>query len=590
MSLPHSADLDLVPKPVAHLPLVRAVIDQLRIPAIVDELMPPDPRSRVSDGECITAMILNILEGRVALYDMERWLARTDVELLLGEGVNAAHFNDARLAACLDHIADRGTEELLSAVVKDYITREDAPRTYTVHQDTTSLTLFGAYASAKPEDGPVPAYGYSKDHRPDLKQLVFGISLHGAVGIPLVGTMFAGNTADPVANRIHIEALADLLPEEHDVTIVGDSKLVDGPTVGQLLDQQFHFVSLVSHSFALRAELVDEVRRAGETMPELARADGRTKADPPRVYRGRSFERPFTVTDLSGNNKREVSLRFLVVESTQLEDQEEKALERRLSKERETFAKSLASASKRTYACEADAVHVMEKLTSKLQYHVAHVEVRSEVVTLKRARRGRPKAGEEAPRATVYRLVESEPLTPSEEAVANLEFHSRHFVLVTDHLDREAWPDERILAEYRHQHVLEGHTGFRWLKNVATVAPVFLHTPRRIAALGVVFVLALMVRNYLQFELRRQLAEKGETIPDRLGKPTAKPTTETAMIPFATVTIVHVSFAGQSLGRKLTPLPEAARTVLRMLGVDESVFSTPRRREFRPSPPENPGM
>ena len=79
-------------------------------------------------------------------------------------------------------------------------------------------------------------------------------------------------------------------------------------------------------------------------------------------------------------------------------------------------------------------------------------------------------------------------------------------------------------------------------------------------------------------------------MPDRLGKPTQKPTTETALLAFAAVTIVVVTVAGQSLGRKLTPLPEAARTVLRMLRVDESVFLTPPPRKIPISVPETPEM
>ena len=103
-------------------------------------------------------------------------------------------------------------------------------------------------------------------------------------------------------------------------------------------------------------------------------------------------------------------------------------------------------------------------------------------------------------------------------------------------------------------------------------------------------MLALMVRNYVQFELRRRLAETGDTVPDRLLKPTQKPTTETAMIAFAAVTVVHVTLAGTPLGRKLTPLSPAARTVLRMLRIDEGVFTTPPLRKFRPEPSETSGM
>jgi hypothetical protein len=119
---------------------------------------------------------------------------------------------------------------------------------------------------------------------------------------------------------------------------VADCKLVDAQTLGQLLLHQFHFVSLLPSNFNLRSELIETTRTAGEAqLPELARSPGRTKADPPRVYCGTSFERPFTVglSPASDNAIRQVPLRFLVVESTQLAEKEEAALDRKLVKERE---------------------------------------------------------------------------------------------------------------------------------------------------------------------------------------------------------------------------------------------------------------
>ena len=91
-----------------------AVIDLLEIPNAVNEMLPIDPCARVSDAQCVKVMLLNILEGRIALYDMENWLARTDWGLLLGTDCPPDAFNDTRLAACLDHIAKGGTEEILS--------------------------------------------------------------------------------------------------------------------------------------------------------------------------------------------------------------------------------------------------------------------------------------------------------------------------------------------------------------------------------------------------------------------------------------------------------------------------------------------
>lgn len=49
---------------VGHLPVVRAIMDELGIVQFVDRLPPMHSQARVSDGHCVAAMILNILSGR----------------------------------------------------------------------------------------------------------------------------------------------------------------------------------------------------------------------------------------------------------------------------------------------------------------------------------------------------------------------------------------------------------------------------------------------------------------------------------------------------------------------------------------------
>ena len=239
----------------------------------------------MTDAECVTAMILNILSGRVALYRMEEWFMLTDAEVLMGRGISSDWFNDTRLAVALDHLDDAGTDRVLGAIVERYLARDDRPREWSLHQDFTSFKLYGAY----PDGGdPLPTYGFSKDHRPDLKQLVFGLSLHGSVGIPLVHSVVSGNTSDQAANRDHLAQLSKMLPDEDEVTVVADCKLVDADTVGRVLGAGFHLVSLVPQTFSLRGHLIAE---AGADLPdpaswpELARKPGRTKSDPTKVYR-----------------------------------------------------------------------------------------------------------------------------------------------------------------------------------------------------------------------------------------------------------------------------------------------------------------
>ncbi len=64
--------------PIGHLPLIRAVIDDLGIVPVLEERSPKHPRSVMSDADCVVLMILNVLSGRVALHRMNDWLDRSD--------------------------------------------------------------------------------------------------------------------------------------------------------------------------------------------------------------------------------------------------------------------------------------------------------------------------------------------------------------------------------------------------------------------------------------------------------------------------------------------------------------------------------
>lgn len=564
-------DLDFQTRHVGHLPLIRALITKLGIDAVFDEALPKDPRSRVSDADCVAAMILNVLSGRCSLYQMQEYFKHVDTDLVFGSDIPADAFNDARLAAALDRIFDAGTDGLLSRVVQAYLGREEADAAYSIYLDTTSISLQGAYDVVPAEGAPTPLRGFSKDHRPDLKQLVFGLSLHGAVGIPLTSSMLDGNTADKHANQWNIEALASLLPEEHDATLVGDSKLVDAATMGQLLDEGFHFVSLVPLSFGVRTELVELVRQQDEELPELARTPGARKADPDKLYRGRSFRRAMKVVQPRTEDAREEEMTLLVVYSDTQAAGFDNALEKRCVQEEQRFRSAVKKANKRNLHCLEDAETAQREALDTLTLQTCDLRIEATEVAAKRSR-GRPRKGEERPTQTVYRLVYDD-LVPDDEAIDKARFHAAHFVLVTDRLD---WDDARILAEYRHQTMIEGHSGFRWLKNVALVAPIFLQTPHRIAALGLIFVLALMVRNYLQFELRRGLEESGATVRGRKVRVrTQAPTTETALLNFMGLSSALFFMGERFLQRKVERLSDDARTILDVLQVPAEVFTLP---------------
>lgn len=558
-----------------HLPLIRSLIDELGMMQVLDRHLPKPAQARVSDAECVVALILNILSGRLALWRMQSWLEEIDLELVLGEGADASAFNDTRLGSALDHIDEVGTDVLLSEVAVGWVSRPSHPQSYCAHLDTSSISVYGRYISV-PE--PVPTYGHSKDHRPDLKQLILGLSVVGPAAMPLTMSVSRGNTPEQKSNRDHLGRIAKLLPDEHEVTLVADCKLVDAKTMGQLLLQGLHVVSLVPETFTARRELVDKALSEHPDVslwPVLARKPGRKKADPELLYRGRSYERDLAILyeDDAGQPSREtVPMRLVVVHSDQLQAKFDAALDDKLQQEVSTLTEGQTRAQKKGFACEADAKSAADELVGKLRLHTAEVELLKSETPRKRARPGRPRR-EEKPEVDVRYRFEIR-LARDDAAIARVRHASSCFVLVSDWMS-EQWSDERVLAEYRAQSKLEGITGFRWLKDVAEIAPVFLENPQRIRALGLVFVLSLMVRNYLQYTLRSAMKARGEGVRHRFsGKIDDNLTTEMALAWFSGVQSVLVVLPDGRRTRAPPQLLPQALEILELLGLSADIYTT----------------
>lgn len=587
------SDLDILARPVAHLPFVRAVVDQLGILEAIEERCPRHPLNRVSDAQCVLALVLNVLCGRPALYRMDEWLGRLDVEVLFGVDTPAEAFNDTRLAEALDHLDEVGTDTLLADIVRAYLAHEGEPRAFSVHHDTTSVTLQGAYET---EAQPRPAHGFSKDHRPDLKQLIYGLTLHGAVGMPLVSTVSAGNTSDPAVARDHLARLVEVLPEAHEVTLVGDCKLVDARTVGRVLRAGLHFVSLLPDTFNLRQELIADAWVARPDVadwPLLAEKAGRRKDDPATAYRGSSVVRPFRtlLENSQGEGPESIEeLRFLVVWSDALATRFDEALEPKLARDEAKLQEAARRANGRGFSCEIDAQVAAQRVVAKAELHAVTIELTSEDVAVKRSGPGRPRNGDvrETTRVWRFRLA----LRRDDEVIAATRRRRGCFVLVSD-WGIEDWQDTRVLAEYRHQHLVEGHTGFRWLKGPAAVAPVFLKTPHRIRAMGLVLMLALMVRNYIQGTLRTELHARNETLIHPFTKqPQTNLTPEMAFEHFGGV-LTQVVRLGELTRRMPVQLQPPALQILALFGLDLSAFAPPPTsgtRKWRRLPRRTPGM
>ena len=188
------------------------------------------------------------------------------------------------------------------------------------------------------------------------------------------------------------------------------------------------------------------------------------------------------------------------------------------------------------------------------------------------ARRGHPAP---AAQPTVqWRVLSTLTILP--EQVAREATRRACFIVGTNLLDAATLPDEAVISTYREQGSVE--RGFRFLKDPLFLASsVFLKKPARIMALGFIMVLCLLVYRLAEHRLRAQLAVQRQTIPDQVGRPTARPTMRWVFQLFEGIDVLTVRSASptvqQVLGR--SPLHDRILALLGPLAVTIYQAGTP---------------
>ena len=171
-------------EPIGHLGLIAATIQDSGLMDVVNRQLGTKEGS-VKHGHRVAAMILNGLGFiNTALYMTPRFFHDKPLDLLLGEGVTAEQLNDDCLGRCLDKIASYGTTKWYSEIALEVVMKTGL-LSRMAHLDSTTLSLYGTYDGEHSEAGPKPLQGYSKDHRPDLKQVTLQCVSLGKSALPI---------------------------------------------------------------------------------------------------------------------------------------------------------------------------------------------------------------------------------------------------------------------------------------------------------------------------------------------------------------------------------------------------------------------
>src|SRR5712671_7072464 len=451
-------------------------------------------QEEITPGEAIKGMILNGLGfANRPLSLTPQFFANKPLDLLFRPGVEATMFNRFKLGRTLDEVDTYGCDLFFSEIALAVCTRERIDQRFN-HLDTTSFSLSGAYVPESDTQAIAITHGYSKDHRPDLKQAVLELMVAQDGGVPLASKSWDGNASD--TQIFHDRAAALLTTFQGSPTpryLIADSKLYSEDNAAQL--KQLGFITRIPGTLTLVSQVISQALRWATWQP----VDDATR-----------YQR-LALCHYG------MAQRWLIVSSEAALQRAEKRVSKAQKRELETVQKQLFHLQAKRFETQESAQAALSTLAGAWHYHQVAT---TELTEHKRyAGKGRPSA-QTSVQATLWQIRAE--VCPDAEAIHRQKQHKGCFVLGTN-IEASDLSDAEVIAAYKAQSQVEG--GFRFLKDTLFfVSSLFVKKPSRIQGLLMVMTVALLVYSVAQRRLRQALVRQKESLPNQINQPTQRPT------------------------------------------------------------------
>jgi transposase len=369
-------------KNLDHLGLVAGFCKEVGIANLIDKALPEQSEQKhISYGQLLEAMILNGLgfTGRT-LHMYSQYFQDKPLERLLGEGIEAKHINDDALGRCLDKLFEYGVSDIYQQLGEKVVQHLDLP-CEAINLDTTSFHVDGDYEVDDDFKGIHLTRGYSRDHRPELNQVILSLITENQACIPVYMKAHSGNTNDAETFKKLVKShISSLKSAEKCRYLIGDSALYVAETIKTLSEQNQFFITRVPQKIIEVKEL-------------LANLDTLSFSELNNGYRGALVE-----SDYAG-----IKQKWLVVHSRQANKRELKTLEKRIDKSMTASQKSFKKLCAQTFSCRADASKAVEIWETKQDY--AELDVSNIETIITHTGRGRPSLNTTG--TTLYKITGS---------------------------------------------------------------------------------------------------------------------------------------------------------------------------------------
>jgi transposase len=518
----------------------------------------------------IAHMIMTGDQRKVRLNEMLQGNRRS-LGVRLGCEIRESEFNDDRLGRLLTDLGRGETAEEIERELSAQCLRYYRLKTEkaTVRLDTTSVAVHGD------EDGSgVIAYGYSKDHRPDLRQFKVVMATLDPLGMPILTQLVAGNSSE---EGWYVPAYEEAIKSTgKDIMVIGDSKMSALATrahlhsggsryltplamVGKTTEDMEQWVdAAVAGTVALRcvqSASADAIGRGYEVVRE-------------QIYRDE--DRAVTVTWQE---------RVLVMQSEEYARSQEAGLRQRLTTARTSLTALTARKGKghRRYQT-AEALHaachsILEK-HAVVGLMTVTLECERQLRTVN-AHRGRPRKHTPHPPQRLSEEVSYKVSTIHIDSPALAARIARlGWRAYATNAEAKEWSLNDVVLAYRGEWRIE--QGFHLLKgSPLSLAPVYLTKTEHIRGLLCLLSIAVRALTLIRYTVSQSLQQADETIkgisPAYPHVKTTSPSAAMILAAFASITLAFVQHADQYFVH-VSPLNHLQRRLLALLHLPADLY------------------
>jgi transposase len=477
-----------------HLGVIAEVIKDLSLIDMIDARLGPEAQEVITPGEAVAGMVLNGLGfANRPLSLTPQFFANKPLDLLFHEGLRAEAFNRFKLGRTLDEVYAYGCDLFFSELALAVCAQEGVELRFN-HLDTTSFALAGEYLPDSNEQAIAITHGYSKDHRPDLKQAVLELMVSQDGGVPFVSQSWDGNAADTQIFQERAQALmATFQASPTPRYLVADSKLYHEDNAAHL--QALGFITRIPNTLKRVSHVITQVLQ-GDTWHRLDDATRYQRVE--LCHYG-------------------MAQRWLVVSSQAACERADATVSKAQRREYEATEKQLFHLQARRFETAQAAKAALAAVAKRWTYHQVDAYTLRE--HKRYGRKGRPTPA--SPIKAIEWQIQGH-VRPDVDDIERRKQSQACFVLGTN-IDERQVSDAEVIRAYKGQGQAEG--GFRFLKDpLFFVSSLFVKKPSRIQGLLTVMTIALLVYSVAQRRLRQQLARHNATVPNQINQPTQRPT------------------------------------------------------------------